>query len=84
MYVKAVFNRSSLVRIEAHVSVNCSVTSATSYVWQLFNATTHKLLSLDDFHLTQHVFHDPVLLIPPRSLPYGRYDVELTVCSEFD
>ena len=75
------FNRSSLVRIEAFVSVNCSITSATTYVWRLFNASTHEPLSLADFNLTQHVFHDPVFFIPPRHLPYGRYVVELRVCT---
>jgi len=74
------FNRSSMVRVEAHVSINCSITSETNYVWRLFNAMTHKPLSLQHFNLTQHVFHDPVFIIPPRSLPYGRYLVELLVC----
>ena len=79
-WFQVAFNRSSMVRVEAHVSINCSITSATTYIWRLFNATTHRPLSLDDFNLTQHVFHDPMLFIPPRSLPYGRYIVELRVC----
>ena len=75
----AAFNRSSVVPIEAHVSINCSITSATNYVWRLLSAVTHKLLSLQDYNLTRHVYHDPRLFIPPRSLPYGKYIVELTV-----
>ena len=73
------FNRSDVVRVEAHVTVNCSITPATNFVWRLFNATTHEQISLQELNLTDHVFHDPTLLLPPRSLPYGKYVVELRV-----
>jgi len=79
--VQASYNRSSIVRVEAFVGINCSITSATTYVWRLLNATTHKPLLLAHLNLTQHVFHDPDLFIPPRNLPYGRYVVELRVCA---
>ena len=79
--VQASYNRSSIVRVEAFVGINCSITSATTYVWRLLNATTHEPLSLAHLNLTQHVFHDPDLFIPPRHLPYGRYVVELRVCA---
>jgi len=82
--VQMSFNRSSVVRVEAFVSINCSITSATTYIWQIFNATTHKPVSLTDLNLTQHVFHDPVLFIPPRCLPYGRYVIKLQVCTTLD
>ena len=59
------------------MKINCSITSATIYTWQVFNLTDRQKVKLD--HVARKIFHDPVLLLPPRSLPYGNYSVMLKV-----
>lgn len=66
------------VKVEVAVEINCSITSATQYEWKVFNST--ELLDSDRISgLDKQLFHDPVLVLPRRSLPYGFYAVELKV-----
>lgn len=67
-----VIPKSSEVKFEADIQINCSITESTTYTWKVYNATSNT--AMEDFSL-----RDPVFYLQPRYLPYGNYTVELKV-----
>ena len=63
--------------MEVEVKINCSITSSTIYEWRVLNSTGRDLVLVTG--LDEQLFRDPVLVLPPRSLEYGFYTVELQV-----
>ncbi|CAH1789073.1 unnamed protein product [Owenia fusiformis] len=69
--------RSDTLKVEATVDVNCSITNTTRYQWRILNETTQTELDLAEY--AKELELDRILILPPRSLPYGIYTIQLKV-----
>ncbi|XP_060086124.1 polycystin-1-like protein 1 [Ylistrum balloti] len=71
-------NRSKELYVEVELkNVNCDVTNATTYEWTFYNSSSGRVVQLDT--LEEDVLQKKVLRIPARVLPYGTYDLKVTV-----
>ena len=69
--------RSHEVKVEASIGINCSITSTAAFSWTIYNATTSERYY--PVNLPENLFHDAILILPPRALPYGKFTVQLQV-----
>ncbi|XP_021343133.1 uncharacterized protein LOC110443309 isoform X2 [Mizuhopecten yessoensis] len=70
--------RSKELYVEVELkNVDCDVTNATAYRWAFYNASSGREVELDT--LDDDVLRKKMLRIPARILPYGTYDLKVTV-----
>ncbi|XP_033762676.1 polycystic kidney disease protein 1-like 1 [Pecten maximus] len=71
-------NRSKELYVEVELkNVDCDITNATAYRWTFYNASSGREVELNT--LDDDVLRKKILRIPARVLPYGTYDLKVTV-----
>lgn len=68
-------HRSADLKVEAEVKINCSITSSAKYQWLLVNSDSQQQLNPSLYPQQR----DAIFYLPPRSLAYGNYTLNLTV-----
>ncbi|XP_059150531.1 polycystin-1-like protein 1 isoform X3 [Physella acuta] len=82
-YIQLEFLQSELIRVEANIKINCSVTSRVRFRWEVKAATNHVPVNLYlprmvERRAYRHV-KSPALILPPWTLDEGKYIFQLKV-----
>lgn len=70
------FNRSDSVVVGAEISLDCDISHLTEHTWIVRNVSNNSTVKT-------YKVHDDTLILPPYSLPYGKYSVTLNVRKRF-